>query len=77
MLDSVFGFKVALGLPATVTSPDFVGWTKSAREREKPPYSPLAPLRPPLAQGAAALGLVRRNIGDSGRNGKAGAWPRT
>src|SRR5258708_17775352 len=28
MLDSVFGFKVALGLPATVTSPGFAGWVK-------------------------------------------------
>ena len=26
MLDSVFGFKVALGLPATVTSPGLTGW---------------------------------------------------
>jgi hypothetical protein len=28
MLDWVFGFKVALGFPATVTSPFFVGWVK-------------------------------------------------
>ena len=28
MLASVFGFKVALGLPATVTSPDFAGCVK-------------------------------------------------
>jgi hypothetical protein len=28
MLNSVFGFKVALGLPATVTSPGFTGWLK-------------------------------------------------
>jgi hypothetical protein len=28
MLASVLGFKVALGLPATVTSPGLVGWVK-------------------------------------------------
>jgi hypothetical protein len=28
VLDSVFGFKVALGLPATVTTPGFAGVSK-------------------------------------------------
>jgi len=32
MLDSVFGFKAALGLPATATSPGLTGWEKCRRE---------------------------------------------
>jgi hypothetical protein len=71
MLDSVFGFKVALGLPATVTSPGrAVEWTggpvgcvpgKVARER--------LPLVWAEFVGCCDVGVVRASLGliaDSG-----------
>jgi len=44
MLDSVLGFKVALGLPAKVTSPDLTGctycrWEPETRFRIQPSLS--------------------------------------
>src|SRR3954452_16956369 len=40
MLASVFGFKVALGLPATVTSPGLVGCSKVSVRAAGPPECP-------------------------------------